>query len=325
MIRNRQHSQVNWGVFLPSFSASAPIDVAALRRLAVTAEERGLEYAFVGDHLIWNTGILAPLPTLAHLAAVTERIKLGPGVYLLPLRPPVIAAKDVITLDLLSGGRLVMGVGAGGENPDEYRAAGIEPGDRGARMNEGIAALRALLEGEGNEIEGRFVNVPALTLEPRPERPVPIWVGGRADAVVDRAAQLGDGWFPVWISAERYATARERVLEQRREDGFAFALNIFVSIAETRDEAKVTVMSHMQNAYALPFERFERYVAYGPPEDIRAKVRPYLDAGVTDVVFNLVGPAPEEQLDLLTREVLGSADPAFMLPRSAEAAAPERP
>lgn len=322
MSLRRPSRKPSCGVFLPTFSASAPIDVVALRRMAVTAEVRGLDHIFVGDHLIWNSGILSPLVTLAHLSAVTERIRLGPGVYLLPLRPPVITAKDVATLDVISGGRLIMGVGAGGENADEYRAAGVEPGNRGARMDEGVAALRALLDGEQAEGTGRFVNVPAVTLEPRPERRVPIWIGGRADAVVDRAARLGDGWFPVWVSPERYAAARQRIFDQRPAgEAFDLALNIFVSIAETRAEARATVATHMQNAYALPFEKFERYVAYGTPDDVRGTVQPYLEAGVTDVVFNLTGPRPEEQLDLLTREVLEPWDMPIMRRRSEEAGA----
>jgi len=295
----------NWGVYLPTYGASAPIDVPGIRRLAARAEERGLAHLFVGDHLIWNRAILSPFLALAHVAAVTERIRLGTGVYLLPLRAPVLAAKDAATLDVLSGGRLILGVGAGGDNPEEYRVAGVAPGNRGTRMDEGIAALRGLLNGEPSGFVGNYVEVPPTTLAPLPRRSVPIWLGGRSEAVVQRAARVCDGWFPVWISPERYATARDQILGERKGNAvFDFGLNIFVAIADTRAEARAIAAVHMENAYAQPFERFERYVAYGTPDDVRKELRPYVEVGVTDVVFNLTGPRPEHQLDLLTREVI---------------------
>lgn len=293
------------GVFLPTFAASGPIDVEAVRRIAVAAERHGFEYAFVGDHLVWNVGMLAPLPTLAYLAAATERIKLGTGVYLLPLRPPMIAAKDVATVDALSGGRLVLGVGAGGENPLEYRAAGVAPGNRGERMEEGLIALGSLLGGEGTAIEGRFTSVPAVLLDPRPERTIPLWLGGRADAVVDRAARMADGWFPVWVSARRYASAHDRVFAAGRTDeDFVFALNLFVALADTREEGYRLASRHMEAAYALQFSKFAKYVAYGTADDIKELLEPYRAAGVTQVVFNLTGPGQAEMLDRLAEEVL---------------------
>jgi alkanesulfonate monooxygenase SsuD/methylene tetrahydromethanopterin reductase-like flavin-dependent oxidoreductase (luciferase family) len=292
-------------VFLPTFAASGPIDVATVRAMAVAAERYGLTYAFLGDHLVWNVGMLAPMPTIGYLAAATERILLGTGVYLLPLRPPVLAAKDVATVDALTGGRLVLGVGAGGENPLEYRAAGVEPGHRGLRMTEGLAALRSLLRGEGTAIEGRFTNVPAVRLAPNPPREIPVWLGGRADAVVERAARSADGWFPVWISARRYADARQRVLAAgRTEDDFVFALNLFVALDDSREAAREVVARHMETAYNLNFDSFARYAAYGTADDIKEIVEPYRTAGVTDVVFNLTGPDQPAMLDRLATEVL---------------------
>lgn len=302
-------AELEWGAFLPTFNASSPLDIPSLRRMAQTADAGGLDYVFVGDHLIWHSGILAPMPTLAHLAAVTRRVRLGPGVYLLPLRHPVITAKDVATLDVLSGGRVVMGVGAGGENPDEYRAAGLEPGSRGTRMDEALSAVISLLNGEGRAFDGQHVTMPGVTIEPRPAHRVPIWVGGRADAAADRAAAMADGWFPVWVSPERYHAVRSRVLERRDPSTFDFALNIFTAVAETRDDAREIARHHMENTYALPFERFERYVAYGDPDAIREMVRRYTDAGVNKVVFNLTGPDPQRQLHLILREVLDGGSP----------------
>ncbi|MGW5016456.1 LLM class flavin-dependent oxidoreductase [Micromonospora chalcea] len=118
---------VNVGCFLPTYSASGPIEPASVLDMARDAEELGLDHVWVGDHYLWNVGMLSPLPALAAVAAVTRRVRLGTGVYLLNLRHPALTAKDVATVDVLSGGRLVLGAGIGGDNPEEYRALGVDP------------------------------------------------------------------------------------------------------------------------------------------------------------------------------------------------------
>ncbi|RYE38252.1 MAG: LLM class flavin-dependent oxidoreductase [Hyphomicrobiales bacterium] len=292
------------GAIIPTFAASAPIDPAQLRRIARLAEDGGLDHLFVGDHLLWNVGILSPTVALAHLAAVTERIELGISVYLLPLRHPIIAAKEIASVDVVSGGRLILGVGAGGDDPLEYEALGVDLRGRGAQMEEGVTALRTLLSAEPSSLSGRFGEIPPVRLEPRPVRTPPIWMGGRAPQVVDRAARLADGWFPVWISPERYSSERERVLEVREPGDFTFALNLFTSIGATREAARAAVAQHMESAYRLDFASFEKYVAYGTAADILEFIDDYATAGVTDLVLNLVGPDPHEQLEALLTQVV---------------------
>lgn len=292
------------GVIVPTFSASAPVEPERVRRLARLADEEGLDHLFVGDHLVWNVGILSSMATLAHLAAVTHRIELGVGVYLLTLRQPVVAAKDVASVDVLSGGRLILGIGSGGEVDDEYEAAGVDRRRRGDRMEDSVRALRTLLSDEPARLTGMFGEIPPVSMEPRAVRPVPLWMGGRASVVVDRAARIADGWFPVWVSAKRYAAERERVLRSRTEGDFRFALNLFTCLAGSREEARATAAAHMGAAYRLDFDNFEKYVAHGTAEDILAYVADYQAAGVTDLVFNLVGPDPQGQLEGLLSTVV---------------------
>jgi probable F420-dependent oxidoreductase len=296
-----------YGVFLPSFAASAPVDPRRLQRVATRAEKLGFAHLWVGDHFVWNVGMLAPLAVLAHVAAVTERIGLGTGVYLLPLRHPVVAAKDVASVDVLSGGRLILGVGVGGESAEEYAAVGVELDRRGERIDESIAQLRSLLAQEAKPLPGAFTSVPPVTLAPPPAQPrVPLWVGGRAQAVVERAAATGDGWFPVWVSPRRYREAREEIVARRGgADGFAFALNIFTAVGADREAARAVLAGHMQSAYGLPFEKFEKYAAFGSPDDVAEVLEGYLQAGVTDVALNLAGPDPEGQLEQLAGTVPG--------------------
>jgi probable F420-dependent oxidoreductase len=292
---------VKFGVFLPSFAASAPLDPALIRRVAVRAEELGFAHLWVGDHFVWNVGMLAPLQVLSYVASVTTEIRLGTGVYLLPLRHPSITAKDVSSLDVLSGGRVILGIGAGGDSELEYQALGVDLAGRGAQVDELLEQVGSLLRQEGRELPGQFHQLPAFTMAPPPiQQRIPIWVGGRAAAVVDRAAQMGDGWFPVWVSQKRYAEAVERITEVRDDlEGYSFALNIFSTVAASREDASAILETHMGNAYALPFDKFARYSAYGTEDDVAETLRSFIDVGVTDVALNLAGPDPLGQLEAL--------------------------
>jgi alkanesulfonate monooxygenase SsuD/methylene tetrahydromethanopterin reductase-like flavin-dependent oxidoreductase (luciferase family) len=124
--------------------------------VAVAAEDRGFAHVWVGDHVVWNVGMLASLCVLSYAAAATERIGLGTGVYLLPLRHPTVVAKDVETLNVRSRSRANFGVGIGGENPLEYAAMGVEMRQRGARLEEAVQQLQALLRGDGQALDGTF-------------------------------------------------------------------------------------------------------------------------------------------------------------------------
>jgi probable F420-dependent oxidoreductase len=294
------------GAFLPNYGSSNTMSARNLLDVATLAERRGLHHLWVGDHFVWNTGMLAPLPTLAAVAAVTENIRLGTGVYLLNLRHPAIVAKDVATVDVLSGGRVTLGVGVGGDDPNEYAALGVDVARRGARLDEMIESLRSLLNRDGAAYGGSAVSLPAFTMEPPPvQSRVPIWLGGRAEAVIERAATVGDGWFPVWVSAKRIAHGLEVVGEKRGGlDGFAAALNVFVAIGETREKAGEQVAEHLWSAYRLPFEKFERYAAYGTADQIAEFLSAYVDIGVTDIALNLTGPDRTGQLTRLIDEVL---------------------
>lgn len=291
------------GCFLPTYGER--IEAAALLDFARRAEALGFDHLWTGDHYLWNTGMLAPAPALAAVAAVTSRIRLGTGVYLLNLRHPTITAKDMATVDLLSGGRLILGVGAGGDDPREYEAVGLRLGHRGRHLEESLGAIRGLFSQDGGAFHGELVHHPAFTMKPPPAQGhVPVWIGGRAQAVVERAADVGDGWFPVWVSPSRFRSARDTIEERRGSLGdFALALNVFVGLADSREAAHDIVADHMQAAYALPFDKFERYAAYGSADDVLEALQPYVDAGMTDIALNLTGPGRLELVERLAEEV----------------------
>jgi probable F420-dependent oxidoreductase len=163
--------------------------------LARIAEEAGFDTATTGHHHFMPGNMSDPLTFLAAVAVRTDTLRVGTGIFQLPVHNPVRVAEQVATIDELSGGRVSLGVGLGWW-PLEYEVHGSDFRRRGARMEEALEILRLVWSGEQTSYEGRFYRFPELTVYPRPvQQPsIPLWVAGVADAAVDRAARLGDAW-----------------------------------------------------------------------------------------------------------------------------------
>jgi probable F420-dependent oxidoreductase len=201
--------------------------------VAARAEELGFESVWVPEHLVLPTRltsrypysddgtapfsldapILDPLLLLTHIAAATSRIRLGTNIFVLPLRHPIVSARLAMSLDVLSGGRLSLGIGVGWLE-EEFRAVGVEFATRGTRLRECVLALKALWTQPEPEFHGRFFDFGPLLFEPKPvQKPhPPILFGGESAAALRRAAELGDGWYGV---AHDPVSARKRVEELR--------------------------------------------------------------------------------------------------------------
>src|ERR1700683_813917 len=180
-----------------------------IRECARIAESANFDALFVSDHLCIppdqteGSGgrYLDVLATLAFLAGATDRIRLGVSVLVLPYRPAVLTAKQVATIQELSGDRMIPGVGVGWMKP-EFDALGIDLKKRGAISTETLAVIRHLWDSEQpRPYSGKLVNFPAFVFLPRPERP-PIWIGGHSAAALDRVVKFGDGWHPMLKPAE---------------------------------------------------------------------------------------------------------------------------
>ncbi len=172
--------------------------------------------------IIASTVMPDPLEWLAYAAAVTETLRLGTGVVLLPLHSPIILAKRAATIDALSGGRLMLGVGLGWQR-EEFAAIGVPYGERGRRMDEGIAALRALWTESPASFDGSYYKFTRVHSDPKPARAtgIPILVGGSTDVAATRAGRVGDGYFPHAISPDdmalRLETMRQAAIAAGRD------------------------------------------------------------------------------------------------------------
>jgi probable F420-dependent oxidoreductase len=195
------------------------IDPAVLAGRARRAEEAGLESLWVGDHVALPREArgdteprLDAVTALSFLAAVTSRVRLGFGVLVLPQRQPVLMAKQVTSIDVLSGGRLIVGIAAGYVEP-ELRALGVPMAERGARTDEYLAAMRELWTSLEPSFAGRFVSFDGVFQTPRPvQRPhPPIVVGGHSDAAMRRAVLSANGWYGVYVDLTETAALLARL------------------------------------------------------------------------------------------------------------------
>ena len=266
------------------------------------AENVGLDGLIAGDHITFYGYGNDGLTTLTAAAAVTERIELKTAVYLLPLRHPVPVALQVAQLDQLSMGRFVLGIGVGGEDPHEFWSAGVDPTTRGARTNEAMRIIKRLWTEDHVSFAGKHFQLDDVTLYPKPFRPVPIFVGGRSDAALRRAAKLGDGYTGIWLTPERFKEAGERIAEVAiavgRDPGeIELGMQYWTSVSQSKDEAKALVSRGMQGTYKLPFERFERYTPFGSAGEIAEYLAPFVELGARHINLIPVQESPEAVIE----------------------------
>jgi probable F420-dependent oxidoreductase len=223
---------MRFGVIFPQTEIGT--DPLAIRDLAQTAEALGYHHILAYDHVIganpasrpgWRApyshrdAFHEPLVLFAYLAGITRKIELVTGIIILPQRQTVLVAKQAAALDVLSNGRLRLGIGIGW-NPVEYEALGEDFKDRGRRCEEQIEVMRKLWTHELVSFEGKWHRITDAGLNPLPiQRPIPIWFGGTDDRALRRLARLGDGWFPLLAPDDKCRTAIEKIHTYARDAG----------------------------------------------------------------------------------------------------------
>jgi probable F420-dependent oxidoreductase len=236
------------GVVFPQTEIGA--DAAAVRDYVQAAEDLGFAHVLTFDHVLgaearrypgWNGPYShldmfhEPFVLFGYLAALTRRLELVTGVIILGQRQTALVAKQAAEVDVLAGGRLRLGVGIGW-NHVEYEALGTNFHDRGRRSEEQIAVLRALWTQEVVNFKGRWHQITAAGLNPLPvQRPIPIWLGGRAEAVVRRVGRLADGWFPQFPpdqAGEETLNRMRGYARQARRDPATIGIEARINFAE---------------------------------------------------------------------------------------------
>jgi probable F420-dependent oxidoreductase len=272
-------------------------DPGRYRAVAELAEEHGLDSIWAGEHLSFHNPILDVGVALAIFASVTSRLRLGTGVVLAPLRHPSVLAKMESSLDYVSAGRVILGVGVGGEGEKDFEAAGVDRAERGARTDETIAALRALFRPPSSH-RGRFYAFDGIEIAPAPAQAggPPIYVAGASPGALRRAGELGDGWFPYMLSSRRYASglAALRAHAERAGRGpgaIAPAVLLFALVGDDGPGARERVRSHLSRRYGTTFEphHVERLCIAGSTEECLARLAEYRAAGARHICLNPAG------------------------------------
>ena len=282
-------------------------------------EELGFDFLSTGEHFMRGdppTPTSLSLPVLAVAAGATERIRLVSSILLLPFYHPTLLAKLTTTLDRASNGRLTLGVGVGGEFPVEFEAAGLNVKQRGRRSNECLEALRALWTGDRVDYTGRHFQLDGVSINPPPAQQPhpPIWVAGRRDAAIRRAALLGDGWYPYFYSPELYRESVSKLRQfasdaDRDLSGFDWAFYSFISIYPDEEDAARAAAAALGGRYSSQgsfMNVVRRYCVFGSVEACVERLKEYLDAGARDIVFSVSCPPEDRQrhLEQLVGEVI---------------------
>jgi probable F420-dependent oxidoreductase len=334
----------DFGVRLPVSGPFASVD--AVRRIATRAEALGYDCLWVYDiisqtsyqdrtHIscgsleaVEAAGADAPpifmesLTNLAYVAGVTSDIRIGVAVLCLPYRNPIVAAKQVANIDVLSKGRLILGVGVGAAKTThnvDFEVLGVSRADKYARTKDYLRAMIAIWTQDEPSYEGPFFSFPKTQFDPKPvQKPYPpIWVGGGGPKSVDIAAEFATGWLPPWISADQYPARiqglREAAVSFGRGDvDFDIGTEVYVSIAETPEAARaqavrtLSVLPDGFNVYATP-QAIEAAGLVGSPEQIVEKLVQYIEAGVTTYEMKFIYQSLdhyEEQLELFQKHVI---------------------
>lgn len=280
-------------------------------RRAAALEAMGVDSLWTGGHVASRNPSPEAMVRLARLTAVTERARVGTAILLLPLYPPAVVAKQFADLDVDTGGRMVLGVGVGGEYPQEFRACGVPVGERGRRTDEAIPLLRRLWTGEPVTHEGRFFPMEDVRILPRPVQPggPPIVVSGRQEVAMRRAGRLGDGWMPYLYSPRRYAasvaTVREAAAEAGRDlDGFGWYVFVFVNVDDDGEQAREDAARFMGGTYSQDFRQMvDSVAAAGTPAEVADKLTAFVEAGARHFVFARATPRGADD-ELLARRLL---------------------
>jgi probable F420-dependent oxidoreductase len=279
----------NWGIE----------DVHVLVDLAVRAEALGLDSVWVHDHVfnvahvrdrIGDRPYYEPLTLLSYVAARTERVRLGTSVLVLPYHNPIRLAKTAATLDVLSRGRLVLGVGVGAVEP-EMEAMGTPFKERGAFTDEAIAVMRALWADGEPRFTGAYSRFAGMPFSPKPvQRPsIPLVIGGVSRAAIRRAARLGDGWQPLGLTPEALAQGVAQLREEARACG--------------RDAARIAVSIAMSIAAPTP----RRHALGTDPAEIACNAEAFARAGVETLVVSATTSDPDQARAAL--EMVGALRP----------------
>ena len=301
------------------FGAGLALGVGETARQARWMENLGYEYFSAGEHFMRGNPpgpTHAALPVLAVAAGATDQMRVLSSIILTPFYHPLFLARTAATLDAASGGRLTLGVGVGGEFPVEFEAAGLRVNQRGRRTDECLEVMRKLWTGEKVTFSGRHFQLTDAMINPLPvQKPnPPVWVSGRRDAAMARAAKFGDGWMPYFYDAPRYRDSVGKIkgfaAEAGRDiSGFQWAHFPYIAIYPTEQQAAEVAAEQLGGRYLYGGEFLDivrKYCLLGTVENCIEQLQEYIDAGARHIIFSISCPREdrERHLETIAKELI---------------------
>ena len=331
----------HFGVRLPVNGPLAGPD--AVGRIARLAEDLGYDAVWVHDLLGWTTeqqksvvycgsvessigdpNMFEPLITLAHVSGLTSGVRLGTSIIALPLRNAILLARQLASLDVLSGGRLIAGVGVGstGDEVSAYEIAGTPRARRYERMGEYLEVLERAWYSDWVEYHGRHIQLPPTQLQPSPtQQPLPVWFGGSGDRTLGLLARHGHGWLPSWADIGTYRLRLARLSEMLEAQGrhlqdVVVGKDCYIAVDEDGEHARrssdATVELLLQRLSGEARNRRATSMLIGSPEEIVEQIAEYQTVGVTDFEMKFIYrdlAHLEHQMRLFAQTIIPTIDP----------------
>lgn len=279
-------------------------------------EAMPIDSLWVGGHVASPNPTPEAMMQLARLSALTQRVRIGTAILLLPLYAPAIIAKQIADLDRASTGRITLGVGVGGEYAQEFRACGVPLASRGSRTDEAIPLIRRLWSGEPISHSGRHFEFEDVRIHPAPSQSggPPIVVAGRQPVAMRRAAHLGDGWMPYLYSPRRYAESVASIEQHaagigRDLSSFEWFAFVFVNVCDDAEHARRELASYLGGTYRQDFaEMVDRIGVAGGRAEVVDKLAAFVEAGARHFIL-AVASRDEPSRRRIVEELAGTVFP----------------
>jgi alkanesulfonate monooxygenase SsuD/methylene tetrahydromethanopterin reductase-like flavin-dependent oxidoreductase (luciferase family) len=270
---------------------------ALLGRIA----DAGLDFTCVADHVSFQGGTgFDGMVAAAGVLAGHPDLEVLLGIYQAALRHPLATARALSSLAEMGPGRVVFGVGVGGEDRREVTNCGVDPRTRGRRLDETLEVLGKLATGEPVDHSGEFFHLEQAAVVPAPAPRIPIVIGGSSEAAIERTARYGDGWLGIFCTSRRFGATAEALAERAAAHGRSvdwLGLNLWCGIDDDADRAREYVAGTMSSLYGLPFEKFERLVPFGTPKQVAEAAAAYVEAGARHVTLVPAASSTEAAVD----------------------------
>ena len=297
------------GIGIPQSFTRSGIDLKLIHDFAPRAEALGFDSLWTQEQIIGESPLLEPVALMTYAAALTKKVRLGSSVLLIVIRNPVQLAKELATLDQLSGGRLIAGVALGGPHVPE-KIFGVGGGKRSRRFIEALEVIRALWTQPRANFKGEYWQLENVPMEPKPlQKPhPPLWFGARTEIALKRAVRLGDGWMGAGSTSNadfaEHVRIIRRALEERRRDPKSFPISkrVYIAIDDNRERAEKRLQEWFQMRYRNGAMASQVSIWGGKAECID-QLRETVRAGAQHLLLNPVFDEME-QAEILAREVM---------------------